>query len=83
MKVSNAVSQEMIRNATVRVVEDQFRIKIPIAALQPIQSIHVKLATPSLFYDRCGWREVPVSPPNSANTNAVVSSEARQGLPSL
>ena len=83
VKVSNAVSQEMIRNATVRVVEDQFRIKIPIAALQPIQSIHVKLATPSLFYDRCGWREVPVSPPNSANTNAVVSSEARQGLPSL
>ncbi len=61
VKVYNAVTEEALRNATVRIVEKQIDVRIPISALQPIQSIHVKLATPSLFYDKCGWREVPVS----------------------
>ena len=61
VRVHNAVTEEPLRNATVRVAQGKVDIRIPINSLQPIQSIHVKLSTPSLFYDHCGWREVPLS----------------------
>jgi LmbE family N-acetylglucosaminyl deacetylase len=61
VKVVNAVTEEPLRNASVRVSQKEIDVRIPVAALQPLQCVHLKLATPSLFYDRCGWREVPVS----------------------
>lgn len=61
VRVSNTTTEELLRRAVVRVAGTKVDVRIPIAALQPLQSIHVKLSTPSLFYDNCGWREVPLN----------------------
>ena len=61
VKVYNAVTEEPVRKASVRILGGGIDIRIPITALQPLQSVHAKLSTPSLFYDHCGWREVAVS----------------------
>ena len=33
---------------------------MPVARLQPIQRIFVKLERRSLIFDQAGWREIPV-----------------------
>jgi len=63
-RIENAVTEEPLRRATVRIERGKIHVRVPIATLQPIQAIHVKLATPSIFYDNCGWREVPLSEGN-------------------
>lgn len=56
----NAVTGEPGRRVTVRISGRMAEVFLPIATLQPLRHIFVKLKRRTLFFDATGWREIPV-----------------------
>lgn len=49
------------RQCTVRVKGPLTEVRIPAAALHPLESVFVKVSSRRLFFDSHGWREVPLA----------------------
>jgi LmbE family N-acetylglucosaminyl deacetylase len=49
------------RQCTVRVKGSLTEVRIPAAALHPLESVFVKVSSRRLFFDSSGWREVPLA----------------------
>jgi len=60
VRLYDTVTDEPLRHATVRITGGLARVKIPIAAFQPLSRLFVKLDRRRIFLDEAGWREVPV-----------------------
>ena len=59
--VRDAGSSEALRSATVRIGGQFAIVKIPLASVQPVSRIFVKLHRRRIFLDEVGWREVPLA----------------------
>ena len=60
VRLRDAITQGMLREATVRITGRIAQVKIPVAACQPFTRLFVKLDHRAIFLDEAGWREVPV-----------------------
>jgi LmbE family N-acetylglucosaminyl deacetylase len=49
------------RRCTVRVKGPLTEVRIPSAALHPLEAVFVKVSSRRLFFDSSGWREVPLA----------------------
>ncbi len=49
------------RRCTVRVKGALTEVRVPAAALHPLESVFVKVSSRRLFFDSHGWREVPLA----------------------
>ena len=77
VELEDAQTGEPARLATVRIRGRTARVSVPIAPLQPIRQIFVKLERRRFLYDEAGWREVPVEPNPAVATNIASPSEKK------
>jgi hypothetical protein len=56
----------LLRHCSVRVKSGFAEVKIPAAAMHPIECMFVKVTSRRLFFDSSGWREVPLAGGDSA-----------------
>jgi LmbE family N-acetylglucosaminyl deacetylase len=61
VQIENAHDGEPLRRAVVRINGNHAEVSVPIAPLQPIRRLFVKLERGVFMYDRAGWREIPVA----------------------
>lgn len=72
VQIENADNGEPLRRASVRINGRHAEVSVPVAPLQPIRRIFVKMERGVFMYDRAGWREIPVaSPPEEVSAPAV------------
>ncbi|MEO6784883.1 MAG: hypothetical protein ABI318_02015, partial [Chthoniobacteraceae bacterium] len=50
-----------LRRCTVRVKDGFSEVKIPAAAMHPLETVFVKVSSRRFFFDSSGWREVPLA----------------------
>ncbi len=58
-QIFNLVTGEPVRRAAIRIRGRIAEISLPVAALQPLRQIFVKLQRRTIFFDDAGWREIP------------------------
>lgn len=59
VRIQNAATGAALRRAAVRISDQMAEVFLPIAHLQPLRHVFVKLQRRTLFFDDAGWREVP------------------------
>jgi hypothetical protein len=59
VEMQDETSGALPRCCTVRVKDGFSEVKIPAAAMHPIESVFVKISSRRFFFDSSGWREVP------------------------
>jgi LmbE family N-acetylglucosaminyl deacetylase len=59
MEMQDETSGALPRCCTVRVKDGFSEVKIPAAAMHPIESVFVKISSRRFFFVSSGWREVP------------------------
>lgn len=59
VEMQDETSGALLRCCTVRVKDGFSEVKIPAAAMHPLESIFVKITSRRFFFDSSGWREVP------------------------
>lgn len=60
--VRDAVTGVVAGQAGADVSEAGVTIRIPVSRLEPLNQIFIKLKSPTLFFEKTGWREVSVAP---------------------
>ena len=61
VEMQDETSGALLRCCTVRVKDGFSEVKIPAAAMHPIESMFVKITSRRFFFDSSGWREVPLA----------------------
>lgn len=61
VRMSECVTERPLRLATIRKHEDMLEVRIPLAPLQPLAYLFVKLERRLAFYDHAGWVRVPLA----------------------
>ena len=61
MEMQDETSGALLRRCAVRVKDGFTEVKIPAAAMHPIESIFVKITSRRFFFDSSGWREIPLA----------------------
>ena len=61
VEMQDETSGGLLRRCTVRVKDGFSEVKIPSAALHPLESVFVKVSSRRFFFDSSGWREVPLT----------------------
>jgi LmbE family N-acetylglucosaminyl deacetylase len=64
MEMRDETSGALLRRCAVRVKDGFTEVKIPAAAMHPVEAVFVKITSRRFFFDSSGWREV--SPAGSA-----------------
>ena len=59
MEMQDETSGALLRRCTARVKHGFTEVKIPAAAMHPVESMFVKITSRRFFFDSSGWREVP------------------------
>ena len=59
--MQDEMNDGLLRRCSVRVRGALVEVRIPSAALHPIESAFVKLTSRRLFFDSSGWREIPLA----------------------
>jgi LmbE family N-acetylglucosaminyl deacetylase len=59
MEMQDETSGALLRRCAVRVKDGFTEVKIPAAAMHPIESAFVKMTSRRFFFDSSGWREIP------------------------
>jgi LmbE family N-acetylglucosaminyl deacetylase len=57
VRISDAITGRLLRNATVRRIDRVLEFRLPISGMQPGQSIALKFNRQLAFYDEAGWYE--------------------------
>lgn len=76
VRLRDAITDEELRYATVRVQKEHSIVKIPVANLQPLTRIFVKLHRRTIFLDEAGWREVPIPDAVPAKAELTLTKES-------
>ena len=58
MEMQDETSGALLRCCTVRVKDGFTEVKIPAAAMHPVEAVFVKITSRRFFFDSSGWREV-------------------------
>lgn len=58
----DTISGVAVGEASAEVTECGLNFRIPVFRLEPLNQLFIKLKTPTLFFERTGWREVSVAP---------------------
>ena len=58
MEMQDETSGALLRRCTVRVKDGFTEVKIPAAAMHPVEAVFVKITSRRFFFDSSGWREV-------------------------
>ena len=80
--IADAATGAPVRHGTVRRCDGRIEIRIPLAPVVPVARIFVKHECPGAFYDRSGWREIPVGTPASLPCSAPLPSAISCSSPS-
>ena len=59
VEMQDETSGALLRRCTVRVKDGFSEVKIPAAAMHPLEAMFVKVSSRRFFIDSSGWREVP------------------------
>ena len=78
LRITECITGRPLKKATLRRTDEGVELRIPMAPLQPVDHLFVKVDRRLAFYDRAGWVRVPVGVPTAMP--AVESGEP--GLPS-
>ena len=61
MEMQDEMSGALLRRCAVRVKDGFTEVRIPAAAMHPIESAFVKITSRRFFFDSSGWREIPLA----------------------
>ena len=61
MEMQDETSGALLRCCAVRVKDGFTEVKIPAAAMHPVEAVFVKITSRRFFFDSSGWREVPLA----------------------
>jgi LmbE family N-acetylglucosaminyl deacetylase len=61
VEMQDETSGALLRRCAVRVKDSFAEVKIPAAAMHPLEAVFVKVSSRRLFFDSSGWREVPLA----------------------
>jgi hypothetical protein len=71
--LQDAVTGGLVRMATVRIEGRRVEVAVPIANLQPLKQVFIKLQRKVFLKDEAGWRQMPTVPvPTPVPESAVL-----------
>jgi len=76
VQLLDAKTEAPVRLATVRINGRHAEVSIPVAPLQPLRQVFVKLQGRSFLYDQAGWHEVAVSAPREITASQKIEAFA-------